>query len=599
MSQAPSAQRAWAFAVPSLLPPAMLVAGMLALSLLRGTALDRQRAAFVDCAGCFVSMALHADLALVALALALCAASGWMMHPPAARTRAQRVIVFAALGALLVAIAVDIGLSATLGHRLLWADVRQYGRETGAIVDIALPYLQTPHGALAGAALLIAFAGLAATLFGRWRLRPSLAPAVVSLAAAAAAAGALRTPGFSYFDAAVVGNVVAIQRLDSGLRHHSDEMAGALRALPEPPRHCHPLVASAAPRTIIVVVLESWSLHHSRLFSGLGDRTPRLDRWAERGRWFPEFVANSYSTEAALIALLNGSVPIPSHRSWGALAFREVDGDFHRWLASRGWHTHFATSGALHFGDREAVLRQLGIASIEGAEHPAYAGRPRGAFDAASDRALVDRVLHWYDHERPDRPAMATVLTVGTHPPFIDAEPHDPHRPGEAAAVQRMDEAVGRLLSELEARGAMADGTVVVLGDHRAMTPITRDEVRRFGESSTSRVPAFALGVGADGGRTPGAFQQTDLIPSLRALLEGEDCRTDWQGRFLGPAPRPADVVVYAHPVLRNELRVQMAGNTYRLRLDGDDTGWVGDVPPGGEAVLREAMRQRLSRDQP
>jgi hypothetical protein len=68
---------------------------------------------------------------------------------------------------------------------------------------------------------------------------------------------------------------------------------------------------------------------------------------------------------------------------------------------------------------------------------------------------------------------------------------------------------------------------------------------------------------------------------------------------MLGPAPHPADVVVYAHPRLRNELRVMRDGETYRLRLDGDDTGWVGAAPTDGDAILDEVMRQRLSRDPP
>lgn len=570
-------------------------AGLLLLSQLRGQSLDAQRGAYVDCQGCFVEMALHTDLPLVAFALGLCAALPWI-----GRARIVRIGAFTILALLSVAMAVDVGTMATLGHRLLLTDVLNYGGEVGAIADMALPYVQSPPGLLATGGLALALAGFAFALLpmppegARW-------PAGVGAALAGLAMlVGFRTPPLDYTDTAFLGNVVAIQGIDSGLRHHSRAMARRIRALPEPAPRCEALPAGAAPQSIIVVVLESWSLHHSALFSGLDDATPRLDAWARRGRWFPDFVANSYSTEAALIAILNGRVPIPSHRSWGALAFSDVDGDFHRELATRGWQTRFATTGALHFGERAAVMAQIGIDAVEGSEHPAYAGMPRGPFEAASDRALVDRFLAWFDHERPPDPFMATLLTVGTHPPFVDTDHTDPDEAGEAAALRRMDREVDRLLEALEARGVMETGTVVVLGDHRAMTPIHADEARRFGESSASRVPAFALGVGAtSGGAAPGPFQQTDVLPSLRALIEGKDCRTSWQGRMLGPAPHPADVVVYAHPRLRNELRVMRNGGTYRLRLDGDDTGWVGEAPTDGDAILDEVMRQRLSRDPP
>lgn len=569
--------------------------GLLLLSHLRGQGLDAQRGAYVDCRGCFVEMALHADLALVAFALLVCTAMPWL-----GRRAITRIAAFVLLAVLALAVAVDVGTMATLGHRLLLADLLNYGAEGGAIADMALPYLRGWDGLRAAIGLALALAG-----FGIATLPApptgSRAPAVaVATGALLALVAAQRTPPLDYLDSAFFGNVVAIQWLDSGLRHHSTTMARRIRALPEPAAGCASLPPGPAPQAIILVVLESWSLHHSALFSGLDDATPRLDAWARRGRWYPDFVANSYSTEAALIALLNGRVPIPSHRSWGALAFSDVDGDFHRWLAARGWHTRFATTGALHFGERAAVMTQIGIEAVEGSEHPAYTGLPRGPFEAASDRALVDRFLQWFDHERPPGPFMATLLTVGTHPPFVDTDPGDPDAAGEAAALQRMDREVDRLLRALEARGVMETGTVVVLGDHRAMTPIRADEATRFGESSASRVPAFALGVGAGPvGPAAGPYQQTDLLPTLRALVGGKDCRTTWQGRMLGPDPQPAEVVVYAHPRLRNELRVLRDGETHRLRLDGDDTGWVGAAPPGGAAILNEAMRQRLSRDPP
>ena len=570
-------------------------AGLLLLSQLRGQSLDAQRGAYVDCQGCFVDMALHTDLPLLAFALAVCAALPWI-----GRARIVRIVAFTILALLSVAMAVDVGTMATLGHRLLLTDLLNYGGEVGAIADMALPYLRNREGLLAAGGLALALAGFGFALLPTPPERARWPAGVAAAVAGLAMLVGFRTPPLDYTDTAFLGNVVAIQSIDSGLRHHSKAMARRIRALPEPAPRCEALPAVAAPQSIIVVVLESWSLHHSALFSGLDDATPRLDAWAQRGRWFPDFVANSYSTEAALIAILNGRVPIPSHRSWGALAFSDVDADFHRGLATRGWHTRFATTGALHFGERAAVMTQIGIDAVEGSEHPAYVDMPRGPFEAASDRALVDRFLAWFDHERPPGPFMATLLTVGTHPPFVDTDHTDPDEAGEAAALRRMDREVDRLLEALDARGVLETGTVVVLGDHRAMTPIRADEARRFGESSASRVPAFVLGVGATpGGAVPGPYQQTDLLPSLRALIDDRDCRTSWQGRMLGPVPRPADVVVYAHPRLRNELRVMQNGGTYRLRLDGDDTGWVGEAPTDGDAILDEVMRQRLSRDPP
>jgi hypothetical protein len=568
----------------------LVLAGIATLSTVRGLASDAQRGAFVDCDGCFVGIAFGADLGLLALALLM---SAVLLHWP---RRGLRWAMALSVAALAVVMFVDAGVMSTLGHRLLFADLRLYGTEWGAATDLAIGWFTSAGGVAAIGGGLAVLTGLAIGMRGRDTARASGLPAFGLAVAAAVGASLVGTP--RYLDLGFYQNVIAIQTLDSGLRHHSDAFAARYYVMAAPELRCQAWNAPAAPKKVFVLVLESWSLHHSALFSGLSNQTPRLDAWARRGRWYPDLVSNAYSTEAALISLLNGSVPIPSHRSWGATAFRDVEHDWHRRLNAEGAWTGFFTSGNLGFGDREVYLKQIGVMHREGAEHAHYAGLPRGAFEAASDRALFQRVLNWYDEERGEAPFMATVLTVGTHPPFVDSEPHDPHEPGEAAALRRMDIATSDFLEALEARGFFRDGMVFVTGDHRAMTPIGNNEVAMFGDTSGSRVPGFVLGP-ADWqtGAAPGAFQHTDLIPSLHAVATGEDCRNDWQGRMFGDGPVPARVAVYAHPAWRNELRVIVNGQRYRLRLDGDDTAWVGPAPPDGSSILDEAIRQRLSRD--
>src|SRR5207344_299915 len=104
--------------------------------------------------------------------------------------------------------------------------------------------------------------------------------------------------------------------------------------------HTHP--------SIVLVVVESLSAYHSRLFSGLNDFTPQLDALAPTGSYVRTFHANGFSTEGGLIALLTGRVPIPTAGRFGSqMAFTEVEHDFHRWLARRGYFTAFFTTGDL------------------------------------------------------------------------------------------------------------------------------------------------------------------------------------------------------------------------------------------------------------
>jgi phosphoglycerol transferase MdoB-like AlkP superfamily enzyme len=346
--------------------------------------------------------------------------------------------------------------------------------------------------------------------------------------------------------------------------------------------------------SVIVLVVESLSTYHSHLLSGLHDDTPNLDRLAQAASYFPDFRANGYSTEGGLIALLTGRAPIPTAGRLGsAMAFVDVEGDFHRRLREHGYRSLFFTSGRLDFGERDRWLAAIGIEYAEGADHPFYAGMARGPFDAASDGALFDRFLQW--HARAGaQPFMATILTVSTHPPYVGAD----GRPDEAQRFREVDRQIARFAGALGARGFFRAGVMVIVGDHRAMTPISDVEQRRLGDAEV-RVPAVILGSsGLARGAIAGNMQQTDLIPSLAHLMFERSCRNEWQGRFLGENPQPARYVVHADPMRRNHV-IAVEGNArYTLALDGDDTHWrtAPPRPQDADRLREEVNRERMSR---
>jgi arylsulfatase A-like enzyme len=297
-----------------------------------------------------------------------------------------------------------------------------------------------------------------------------------------------------------------------------------------------------------------------------------------------------------LIALLTGYVPIPTAgRTGSVFAFTEVRGDFHRELQRQKYTTAFFTTGDLRFGQRARWLSEIGIAYAEGSAHPAYAGMPRGPFDAASDAALFDRFLSWYDDERAPGPFMATVLTVRTHPPYLASD----GTPDEQERFREVDRQLARFVDGLEERNFFADGLLLIVGDHRAMTPVPEEEQVTMAPSAGNRVPLVAIGKGAMArGAIEGPFQQTDLIPSLTYLIGDHACRNTWQGRFVGSPPQPARFVVHADGLRRSELDVVEGAQAHRLLLDGDDTRWVDPPRSRQEAreVLFEVNRERMRR---
>lgn len=548
---------------------------------------ERALAVHIDCRGCLAQAVVLQDLWLLAGLLAI------FLLARLAGSRLLAAVLAAVSGLLALAFVADVVVYRLLNRRLMLEDVWRYGDEVGANLSVLEPLLATP----AGIAILVG--GLALVLASAWSV--ASAPAAmrhwrgVTLALVAVLAAAW-IPGRTYYlNRHAYENVLAINRGDGMSRPYGEAVKQRLRDAPAPAMVCETGQSQRMP--VIVLVVESWSLHHSALFSGLSDLTPELDALAREGSYYPDFIANGFSTEGGLIALLTGAVPVSTLEHGSSLVFHQVYDDFHRRLAADGWRTRFFTTGTLDFGERERWLRSIGIAEAEGDRHPAYEGMPRGPFNAASDQALFDRFLQWYDHERDAAPFMATLLTVGMHPPFVDLSGGPG---GEQVAVKTTDAAIGRFVRGLRERGFLDDGLLFVVGDHRTMTPLHPGEFERYGEAAMMRVPALVLGAsGLPQGRVPGGFQQADLLPSLQWLLGARACRRPWQGRLFGPQPVPAPLRLYADPLRYDQVRVRAGEREHVLVLDGDDSRWLGPAPGAGFDVALEVARQRIARDRP
>jgi lipoteichoic acid synthase len=562
------------------------VAGLAAMSVYRGRLVDQAYGRYTGCLGCLESSVWANDALLLAGFAALLALSRLT------RTRLVRypLAAIAALGA--VAYCLDIVVFQLLSHRLLLEDMLHFGADTPVLFTVARPLLAQPAGVLLlAAAVIITASACLAVLAGPASVRRAGAWAALSLLGFG---GALSVAQAQYIHNTAFRNLLQVNLEVDASRAYTEAAWRRVRAEPPPALACETGLGQR--HSVVVVIVESLSAYHSRLFSGLNDFTPHLDRIAREGTWLSRFHANGYSTEGGLIALLTGRVPVPTAGRFGStMAFTEVDADFHRALAAKGYQTAFFTTGRLATGQRDRWLAALGIAHAEGSENRFYDGMPRGPFEAASDAALVDRFLQWHAGARAPGPFMATILTVGTHPPYVSAAGER----DEPARFRKVDAQVGRLVDALKARRFLDDGLVVIVGDHRAMTPIAAEEQERLGPAAAMRVPAVILGhTGMARGEWAAQTQQTDLIPSLAHLLLDESCRNEWQGRFLGAGARPARYVVHAEPMRRNELGVIEGQGHYTLLLDGDDTRWL-VAPPRREDADRlrtQVDRERMAR---
>jgi lipoteichoic acid synthase len=534
------------------------------------------------CADCLFWPVLGHDAWLLAAAWVALALSVAVAH--------RGIRLAAALLALAIQwlMAVDLAILTTLNMRLYLFDVFKFGMEAQALQGFLGALLRSSGGAWLVLAVLGLLSCFGVLLPGSPNRRAATGLAAAALLAVLAAIVS-RAHDPAYINADSLLNVVELHLAQGGNAPYSP---GFVQSLAGRPAQTEAICTAGQARRpdIILLAVESLSSYQSAHFGGPLDLTPRIDAIAAANTWFTRFHANGFSTDAGLISMLTGRAPVPAigrYRSIDAFAgFDDPDQSVAVPLKAAGYQVNFFTSGDLGFLDKGPWLKSLGFDHWEGAEHPFYAGWPRGGFSAAEDRALYLRLLDWM--------WFSFVLTVQSHPPFVDKTSGRLDEPAVFAAI---DAEVGRFHDELAARGFFEHGLLLITGDHRSMTPLHPEERARHGDAAFARVPMIVVGdSGLPRGAIDASLSQTDLLPSLADLVGRESCRRADQGLFLREDVVAPAWILHARGDARNRIDVYSERGSSALILDGDDSRWIGDRPPQWQAIEDDIHRDRIRR---
>ncbi|MDO8284998.1 MAG: LTA synthase family protein [Rhodoferax sp.] len=348
---------------------------------------------------------------------------------------------------------------------------------------------------------------------------------------------------------------------------------------------------------IILVVVESLSMYHSKLFSGMNDWTPEFDALSKNGRRFSNFYANGVTTEQGLVSLLTGEPPI--EKGWEDAnnifeQFRQPSQSIPRMLKTLDYRTVFLTTGDLGFLDKGAWLSDIGFSFVEGHDAPYYKGMKRFQFEAATDDALYGRSLRRLANMQASStaPVFMMLETVTTHAPYIDPVSGNI---SQESVFRYADHALGDFVRSLESRGFFNNGYVLVMGDHRAMTPASAQELSAYGDRAYARLPFSIIGNKLNGEIEQASFSQTDLLPSLRHWLgAGSQCLGSDQGVFLPKTEKTPACIFTRRSYAQNNVYAQCGSDDYAIQLDGDDTRFVGTTP-GPASLLQEVHALRFN----
>lgn len=359
-------------------------------------------------------------------------------------------------------------------------------------------------------------------------------------------------------------------------------------------------------RNIIVLMIESLSSYQSKLFSGIQDWTPNIDAIAKDNNYFTNFYANGFNTEDGQIALLTGELPIyaPSSYSNGTSTsfwrgtpfngFYDLPHSLPNILKKRGYRTEFLTSGDLWFSNVGEWAKSIGFDHIEGNKNPFYDGWERYVFDAPPDEALFKRVIERVKANIGKQNFFLSVATLTSHPPFINPENN---KKSVSETFRYTDKQVGKFYKSLQEAGFFENGILIIVGDHRAMVPINKDEIEKFGPfRAGAKIPLIIVDaknvpVAEPQGREASAenlsFQQVDIYNSLKNLVSEQSCTSDWAGNLIGKRVPPR-YIVHRRGDNRNHVSIFVDDKDFLIRLDGDRT----DILNPEE--LKEAISKRV-----
>lgn len=350
---------------------------------------------------------------------------------------------------------------------------------------------------------------------------------------------------------------------------------------------------------IILVIVESLSMYHSKSFSGYYDWTPQLDHWIEKyGIKFTNFYANGFTTEDGLISLLTGTPPIPKGIEGAKTIFdqfKNIDLSLAVMFNDLGYQTLFLTTGNLGFLNKESWLNNIGFQYTEGHNAPFYSGMKRFHFDAASDEALYARAIQKIQEQKKNKqsPFFLTLENVSTHHPYVDPISGEN---SEEKVFRYADAQLGKFIQELKNADFFQNGYVIVVSDHRAMLPMKSFELDLYGEQAYNRIPLAIIGEGMQGTEV-NPFSQTDLLPSLQYWLSNKKvCVDENQGIFAPTVIQKPKCSYLRRSYNLNRVYIQCDNIKYSLELDADQTRFI-NIPKGSKSLLNQLNRLRLSKN--
>ncbi len=349
-------------------------------------------------------------------------------------------------------------------------------------------------------------------------------------------------------------------------------------------------------KNVILLVWESLSMYHSKLFSGLNDWTPHLDNLAKNNRYYSNFFANNFTSSHGRIALLTGEKTFKhiDAKLFGKtrVGFWNTQRNLPKLFRSAGYSTSFLDAANLKFTQTGEYMEAIGFDYVEGHNYKGYRNKKRYGFNSVADKVLLNRVVDFVKDQ--EIPFFSTVITVTTHPPFVNP---DTNKPSQEGAIKYVDQAVFDFYQALEKANYFEDGLLVIVSDHRSMTPVSKEETERYGKQAVSRVPMVVIDKSYSGNtNTTEYLQQSDLLNSFDYLINENHCYREGEGNVFSDPAQPSTCVFHTRGDYRDNLDIYCdnSNQSATLKLYGDKTKVIEGSLKNEQSIIEMINTSRI-----
>lgn len=304
--------------------------------------------------------------------------------------------------------------------------------------------------------------------------------------------------------------------------------------------------ASARPRNVVVIVLESTAAEYTSLARNAAGESPRFKQSvtpnlaaavAAGGVVFENAYVQAPSSCKSLISLTAGIFPrtdwwllVRDRPNFTVPTVAEV-------LVKQGYRTCFAHSGYWSWKNRDRYLTTRGGQTLIDADTlPAAAVNSWGI----SDEAMFGGVLDWID-QTPGQPFFAMAYTIETHHPYVLHGAEQDFGVADATfnrylnSLHETDQQIGKFLAGLRSRGVLDETLVIVTADHGECFGQHNQRIHSFAIYDPAvHVPLAVIhpSLADQPARDARLAAHVDLAPTILDML-GLDIPADWQGQSL------------------------------------------------------------------